>query len=123
MNYTGIVQKGDQQGEVLGFRTVNIPLRDTAVSGVYTAKVKVGDESYEAVAFADQVRKVLEAHLLDFPDQGRSASGGSVDLYGWKVTIVLLKKIRERKQFSDDEKLKRAIARDIEEARAYFREK
>ena len=110
MNYTGIVQKGTRRGEALGFRTVNIPLSDTSVSGVYTAKVKVGDETYEAVAFADQVRHVLEAHLLDF----------SGDLYGWKITIELLKKIRERKKFPDDKSLKDAISGDMKATRAYF---
>ena len=109
--YSGIVQKGSKRGAALGFPTVNIPLVDTAVSGVYAARIKLGDETYEAVVFADRARKILEAHVLDF----------SADLYGWNITIELLKKIRERKKFSDDTTIKRTIAGDIEAVRAYFR--
>jgi len=108
--YSGIVQKGKQEGEGLGFRTINIPLADAEPSGVYAAKVKVGEEEYEAVAFADQVRHVLEAHVIDF----------TADLYGWNVKIELLKKIRERKKFTDAAALKSAIAKDIEDVRQYF---
>jgi riboflavin kinase/FMN adenylyltransferase len=110
MQYSGIVQKGHQLGEEFGFPTVNIPLTDTEVSGVYAARVKVGEEEYEAVAFADQVRHLLEAHLLDF----------SADLYGWNVKIELLEKIRDRKKFSGDAQARAMIADDIMKVRAYF---
>jgi len=110
MIHSGIVQKGDQRGEELGFRTANIPLADIQPSGVYAAKVKVGEEEFEAVVFADQVRHVLEAHILDF----------TADIYGWNVKVDLLKKIRDRKKFADDAALKRAIAQDITAVRQYF---
>lgn len=109
--YKGIVGKGTKRAKALGYPTVNIPLEDDSVSGIYSAKVKVGEEEYEAVAYADQKRKVLEAHLLDF----------SADLYGWNVTIELLKKVRENKKFLDDESLQKAIADDIVAVRAYFK--
>ena len=80
------------------------------VSGIYAALVKVGEEKYRAAVFADGKRKVLEAYILDF----------SADLYGWHVTVELLKKIRESKTFPDDTKLKKAISEDIEAARRYF---
>jgi riboflavin kinase/FMN adenylyltransferase len=108
--FSGIVQKGEERGAALGFPTVNIPLHDNSVSGVYAAKVKVGEEEYEAAAYADRKRNVLEAHLLDF----------SADLYGWNVTIELLKKIREHKKFASDESLRKTIAGDIAAARRYF---
>ena len=109
--YGGIVQKGTKRAADLGYRTINIPLNDRMVSGIYVAKVKVGDEEYEAAAYADQKRKVLEAHLLDF----------SADLYGWNVTIELLKKMRGHKKFTDNGDLRRAIADDVAAVRAYFR--
>jgi riboflavin kinase/FMN adenylyltransferase len=110
MNYSGIVQKGQQLGKELGFQTVNIPLDDKEPSGVYAARVKVGEEEYDAVAFADQARHVLEAHLLDF----------SADLYGWNIKIELLEKIRERMHFSDDATMRETIAGDIVAAKKYF---
>lgn len=108
--YTGIVGKGTQRAATLGYSTINIPLDDTSVSGIYAAKVKVGEEEYEAAAYADQKRKVLEAHLLDF----------SKNLYGWNVTIELLKKIRDHKKFTDDQSLRKAIAGDIAKIKEYF---
>ena len=111
MKYSGIVQKGAQRGMALGFPTVNIPLDDTSVSGIYAATVKVGEEEYEAAAYADQKRKLLEAHLLDF----------SADLYGWNIKIELLKKIRENKKFKDDASLRTAIVKDLIAVQAYFR--
>ena len=111
MQFSGIVQKGARRGTELGFPTINIPLEDVGVSGIYAAKVKVGEEEYEAAVFADAKRKVLEAYILDF----------SEDLYGWKVTIELLKKLRDAKNFSSEEELKKAIAHDIAVVRAFFK--
>src|SRR3990167_8981843 len=106
--YIGIVEAGSKRAIALGYPTINIPLADTEVSGIYAALVKVGEEEYEAVAFADQKRKLLEAHILDF----------SKDLYSWDVKIHLLKKVRENKKFADDTSLKRAIIDDIAAVRA-----
>jgi riboflavin kinase/FMN adenylyltransferase len=110
VHYSGIVQKGGKRATALGFPTVNIPLDDADVSGIYAAKVKVGEEEYEAVAYADRKGKKLEAHIFDF----------AADLYGWKITIELLKKIRESKKFRDDVEAKRAIADDAASVREYF---
>ncbi|MBI5457583.1 riboflavin kinase [Candidatus Kaiserbacteria bacterium] len=110
--YTGIVEAGSRRAAALGYPTINIPLTDEGVSGIYAALVKIGEEEYEAVAFADQKRKVLEAHVFDF----------SKDLYGWNVKIHLLKKIRENKRFTDDAKLEEAIAEDIKKAREHFKD-
>ncbi len=109
--FSGIVSAGSKRAAALGYPTVNIPLEDTKVSGVYAAMVKIGEEEYEATAFADSRRRVLEAHIIDF----------SEDVYGWNVKISLLKKIRESKRFTDDEKLKKAIQNDVAAVRAYFR--
>ena len=108
--YSGVVEKGTKRAAALGFSTVNIPLDDENVSGIYAAVVKVGEEDYEAAAFADPKRKVLEAHILNF----------SEDLYGRDVEIQLLKKVRENKKFADDESLREAIADDVAAGEAYF---
>lgn len=110
MQYSGIVQKGSQRAVALGFPTVNIPLTDDAVSGIYAARVKAGEEEYDAVAYADRKGKKLEAHIFDF----------SADLYGWNIRITLLHKIRDEKQFSGEEQARKTITKDVEKARAYF---
>lgn len=110
--YTGIVQKGQRRGHELGYPTVNIPLVDTALSGVYAGRVSIKDEApYMAAIFADPARGVLEAHVLDF----------SNDLYGLEVTIEPLEKIRDSAAFDDDETLRRAIKSDIARIRDYFK--
>lgn len=108
----GVVEKGPRIGTALGFPTANIPLADTSVSGIYAARVYVQDEApYMAAVYADQKRKLLEAHILDFSDE----------LYGQEIKIELHKKIREDKVFSDDAALRAAIANDIVEIRKYFK--
>ncbi|MCR4325751.1 MAG: riboflavin kinase [Patescibacteria group bacterium] len=108
--FTGIVVGGGKRATALGFPTANIKLADTSVSGVYAARVVVGDTRHPAVAFADKERGLLEAHLLDF----------SGELYGQEVTIVLNKKIREAEVFTDDTKLRAAIESDIAEVGDFF---
>ncbi len=109
--YTGIVGAGSKHAVALGYPTINIPLDDKEVSGTYAARVKVGEEEFEAAAYADQKRKVLEAHLLDF----------SKDLYGWNVKIHLLKKIREHKKFLSNADQQKTIDADIAAVQAYFK--
>ncbi len=111
MQFTGIVQKGRQTASALGFPTLNIPLGEADISGIYVARVTVEKKEYEAVAYANRKTKQLEAHLLDF----------SSDLYGAEISITLLEKLREGIAFKDDEEARAAIANDVEAARAYFR--
>ena len=110
-SHTGIVQKGTQRATLLGFPTVNIPLADTTVSGIYAARVTIGDAVHYAAVFADQRRKVLEAHLLDFSGALREKN----------VTIELCKKIRENTAFDNDALLQAAILDDIANVRDYFK--
>lgn len=109
--FSGIVQKGSTIASELGYPTANIPYEGDGASGVYAAKVKVGEEEYEAMVFADHVRHVLEAHVLDF----------SADLYGWKISIELLEKIRDRKKFKDNLVPQALIDADMARVRAYFK--
>ena len=113
MRYTGIVQRGEQKATAFGFPTINIPLDDASVSGVYAAKVKAGEEDYNAVAYADRKRKRLEAHLFDF----------SADLYGWNVSIELMHKLRDEKKFKNDEEARAVIEKDIAAGRRFFERK
>ena len=52
----------------------------------------------------------LEAFLFDF----------SGDLYGARLTIEFVKKLREERKYDGPEALKRAIAGDARDAREYF---
>ena len=110
--YAGIVEAGSRRAAALGYPTINIPLTDASVAGIYAARVYVKDSApYIAAAFADSSRGVLEAHLLDFED----------DLYGLEITIELHKKIREAADFESEKVLKEAIESDIAITREYFK--
>ncbi len=108
--YKGIVQKVTKRAAALGFPTINIALDDPHVSGIYAAQVVAHGKSYAAAAFADQTRKVLEAHILD----------AVLELYGTKITIELLKKIRDNQHFGNDDTLRTAIADDVAKVHTYF---
>lgn len=111
MKFAGIIQHGSGTGKKIGFPTLNIPLDDESVSGIYAAVVIIKGSPYHAAAYADTRRKLLEAHLLDFED----------DLYGLEASIELKKKIREDKRFDDETELKNAIAADVRAIEEYFR--
>ncbi len=112
MECTGVVQKGRGEGAKLGFPTANIPLTDSSVSGVYAAMVIVNSASHSAVAYADTLRGLLEAHILDF----------SGDLYGATITVVLGEKIRGDARFTTLEALSRQIQEDVAAARRIARQ-
>ena len=89
----GVVQKGAERGRALGYPTINLPLTDSTVSGIYTARVYVkSDAPCTAAVFADPARNIIEAHLIDFRD----------DLYGLEVVIELHTKIRDSKRFENE---------------------
>ena len=125
MNFhSGVVIRGKGRAGALGYPTVNIPLEDHGISGIYSALVKIGDgvnpaepdarpegfREYIAAVFVDPKRKLLEAHLLDY----------SGELYGIEVAIELCEKIRGSEKFDDDEDLRLAIKKDISKVRDYF---
>lgn len=111
--YSGSVTEGSQKATALGYPTVNIPLDDPYISGSYAARVTVEGKTYDAVAYANQERRILEANIFDFNER----------LYEVTISIELLDKIRESEPFGDDDETARsAIRHDIEKAKAYFAE-
>ncbi len=110
MKLNGIVTAGSKKASSLGFPTVNIPLGGAPLSGIYAGKVLVGEQEYLAALFADPVRELLEAHMLDF----------SGDLYGKEILIEVFEKIRDSKKFSTEPELQTAVQEDIAAVRNYF---
>lgn len=107
--YTGTVTEGNHIGTRLGFPTANIPLNDKNVSGIYAGEALLRGKTYDAALYANQKRNILETHLLDF----------SENIYGEKITVTILNKIRDDASFSDVEALKAKIVEDIKAVRAY----
>jgi riboflavin kinase/FMN adenylyltransferase len=120
-NYSirGLVGRGEQRGRKLGFPTANLHGVQVLLpgDGVYAVQVECDGQSWTGAAnigpnptFGEHARKV-EVHLLDFIG----------DLYGRKLRLGFLERIRDTKPFSSAEDLVRQLRQDVETARAFNR--
>jgi len=113
----GIVVKGKGNGEKIGFRTANIKLnveRTLPDHGIYITRTHISGIIYPSVTFigsSPTIHKdhhysenpLIETHIIDF----------NKDIYGQKICIELIEKIREIKKFPTFTELSEAIAEDI----------
>ena len=102
-------------GKLLGFPTANINLQDELCpkTGVYAVTVECLDKKYQGVAnigysptFDDHIFTV-EVHILDFEQ----------NIYGKKIRVNFVKRIRDEIKFSSLEELSDAIRNDVAVAR------
>lgn len=119
LDYAGIVAYGEQRGRTLGFPTANIALDDAYAllpNGVYAVRVHFGDALYMGVANIgsnptfEEVKRRLEVHIMQFDG----------NLYGKKIRVDFLGKLREERKFSGVDALVEQIHRDIEQARHFW---
>jgi riboflavin kinase/FMN adenylyltransferase len=114
----GAVVPGMGRGRTIGIPTANVDsVNETLPSqGVYACRVRIGDEPTLHPTVANLGRRPtfgggavsLEAHLLDFDR----------DLYGSRVRIVFVARLRDEQRFDGREALVRQIRDDVESARA-----
>lgn len=112
----GTVAHGrDRGGRLLGIPTANLNLHDELCpkAGVYAVIVQHDGNRYPGVAnigysptFGDHVFTV-EAHILDFKK----------DIYGQKIMVNFVQRLRDEKKFSGISELVEQIDRDIAKAR------
>lgn len=116
--FTGKVVYGQQLGTQLGVPTANLwlPQNKLPIAGVYIVKVEAEGETYGGIAnmgtrpTVDGQNPVLEVHILGF----------SGNLYGKKIKVEFLKKVRDEKKFNGLDELKEQIFKDISTAKTYF---
>lgn len=117
----GRVTHGDARGRTIGFPTMNLPLRfRPALSGVFAVRVHgLGTEKvHEGVASlgvrptvkAAGAQPVLETYVFDFDE----------DVYGRRVEIEFVEKLRDEMRFADVAALKKQIEEDVRRAREVF---
>ena len=112
---SGKVIHGAKLGQHLGFPTANIALRQRPpLSGIYVVAVEGLGPAVASVGLRPTVNPVasplLEVHLLE--------RGG--DLYGRRLRVTFLRKLRDEAKFEGLAALREAIAHDAEQARQYF---
>ena len=123
-NYSihGSVQLGHRIGREIGFPTINLQPLDVnkliPAIGVYVCEILVDGKKYFGVTnigYSPTMKttriKEIETHILDFDN----------DLYHKNVEISFNKKLRDELQFKDKNELIKAIDKDIQEAREYFK--
>lgn len=106
---------GNEIGRTLDFPTINQPIpRKTVLPrfGVYLTEVEVFGQTYRGVSnvgvkpTVGNKEPLIETHILSY----------SGNLYGEKLSVRLVKFLREEKRFSSLEKLKEQVDRDIQNA-------
>ncbi|MCW9732600.1 bifunctional riboflavin kinase/FAD synthetase [Avibacterium sp. 20-15] len=117
----GRVVQGNKLGRTIGFPTANIRLQRQVnpVKGVYAVRAKLPNGTeYEGVANIGRrptingIKQLLEVHLFDFKQ----------DIYGQPLKVELCHKIRDEVKFPSFEDLKAQIVKDVDVAKAYFRQ-
>ena len=84
-----------------------------AISGVFIVKVQemIGIANVGTRPTIDGTRNVLEVHLLNFDK----------DIYGTRIRVEFIKKIRDEIKFDSLDLLKQQIQQDVEKAKQYAR--
>lgn len=121
-NYSvgGHVAHGEKLGRHLGFPTANIALRRRpALTGIFAARVHglPGGKPRAGVAsvgvrptIREGGKPIAEVFLFDFDES----------IYGRRITVELLHKLRDEERYPDLDALTRQIGRDVAHAREYF---
>ena len=116
----GKVVRGRQLGRRLGYPTANLRLmgKRTALTGIYATWVHgVGDTPRASVSSLGTrptvygTEPLLEAHLFDFDG----------DLYGSRIRVEFVAKLRDEEKFDDLPALVRQMDVDAEQARRHLR--
>jgi riboflavin kinase/FMN adenylyltransferase len=113
----GHVVRGRQLGRKLGYPTANIRLgrRTSPVTGIFAVRVHGVEAAPRAGVASLGVRPtidgggepLLEAHLFDFDG----------DLYGRRIEVEFVQKLRDEAKFDDLDAMVRQIDRDAADAR------
>jgi riboflavin kinase/FMN adenylyltransferase len=116
---SGRVKHGNKLGRTIGYPTANVHLhhRRPALEGVFVVKVDTPGGCFGGVASLGKNPTVshsedykLEVFLFDF----------SGDLYGQKVRVHFLKKLRDEARFDSLEALVAQIEHDAASAQTYL---
>jgi riboflavin kinase/FMN adenylyltransferase len=117
----GEIKTGTGQGRRLVVPTLNLATEQELLpkDGVYATEAVVAGKTYRAATNVgvrptfDGARRTVESHLFDF----------SEDLRSGKLEVRFRRRLRDEQKFSGPAELRAQVLRDIEQAKAYFRER
>jgi riboflavin kinase/FMN adenylyltransferase len=118
---TGIITQGKQLGRTIGFPTANLKLEENfkliPQNGVYIVKSIIASKTVFGmmnIGFnptVDGKNQTIEINYFDFNE----------DLYGQKITVSILERIRSEQKFDSVTLLKEQLEKDKNTALAYFK--
>ena len=117
---SGKIVHGNALGRKIGYPTANLEIPNNIFipkMGVYSSLVKIGngDKYYKALTFIgiSNINKELrvESHILDF----------SRTIYGKKLTVMLLKYVRDNVKVNSIEEVKLLLKKDEYKVREFFK--
>lgn len=114
-SFSGKVIHGNKKGRTIGFPTANLLVNRvrTPIRGVFAVKVNIQSISYVGVAnigcrpTINGERLQLEVHIFDFDKH----------IYGQRIDVAPVFKIREERKFASFEDLKKQILLDTHTAK------
>ncbi|MBE6194073.1 MAG: riboflavin kinase [Alistipes sp.] len=107
-----VVVSGNQLGRKLGFPTANMDIsdREDITNGVYRSQIEIEGVVYNAMSnvgirpSVESKGRWLETHVFDFHG----------DLYGKRLAVKLLEKIRNERKFNSVVELRQQLEHDME---------
>jgi riboflavin kinase/FMN adenylyltransferase len=115
----GTVVEGRRRGREIGFPTANLRTENELIPphGVYATTATIDGVFHASVSnigvrptFGDGVDTTIETHVLDYAG----------DLYGRRVRLGFVQRLRDERKFSDIDALKAQIEADVRRAGRLF---
>ena len=114
-SFEGKVVHGNRLGRSIGFPTANIwlPKNNLPIKGVFSVKISIDVSEFEGIAnigirpTVGGTSPVLEVNIFDFKKE----------IYGKRLKVEFVKKIRDEKKFDSLDDLKKQIAKDVNTAK------
>jgi riboflavin kinase/FMN adenylyltransferase len=115
----GVIVQGDRRGREIGFPTANLSTANELLPphGVYATLMAVDGVVWKGVTnvgmrptFATEPSLTVETHVL----------GEVGDLYGKRVRLEFVQRLRDERRFADVDALKEQIAADVRRADRLF---
>lgn len=116
-SFDGIVVEGDKVGRTIGYPTVNLKfIKENKVmpnDGIYCVKIVYSGNTYYGMMYhgvrptlSEGLVRAKEVHIFDFDK----------NIYGEKLTVSFLTKLRDDKKFTNKEELIEQINKDKEDS-------